>query len=280
MVYGQQLTFIDATILPEIEISGQKVKIHTQGLYVTADAWLVTGRLEFPPKRPLLIRIPRENSSHYEVLDLSAYIPQHANVKKAVLDHPGGFDRDRDNIFWIPISTSHRRGPTTILGIRIDPSMPLANGVKTVRAFPFADHLGAICCGEQHQLLAANWDTRKIYAIDSITGKANRDYNWETFANLANVHLAVQDWKFDPTRKLILASGIDKSLQRRSDDPNAVVAVVNLDQKTVNLIRVKPRDDVLRPLTNEGMAPYGSELFLLPEDFGRGAKILRYALSY
>ena len=59
-----------------------------------------------------------------------------------------------------------------------------------------------------------------------------------------------------------------------------MVAMIDVVNGTSKLIRLAPRPDVGRPVTNEGLALLQNELFLLPEDFGKGAKVLRYSFHH
>jgi hypothetical protein len=80
---------------------------------------------------------------------------------------------------------------------------------------------------------------------------------------------------------LLLAGGIDKSPKRPDGTSAATVSWIDLkERKTVFSKRLEPRDDVSRPLTNEGLAWFENELFLLPEDLGKGAKVLRFSVGF
>lgn len=266
--------FVDATPLPDVTFQGERLPIHVQGLYVTETSFIVTGRTETPPKRPLLLRFSRKDVSQYELAWLT--LASDANVS---LDHPGGFDRDENGVFWIPVSTSGRRGPTIVLGITIDEERPLAEAISVQHSFVVADHLGAICCTPNDTLLAANWDTESIIEIGQRNAglRISRNVDWSTLANQPNWKFAVQDWKWDTTSKKIMAGGIDKA--KRSDvdgQSNAQIALIDVEQQSATTFRIPQRTDVARPLTNEGMAISGNELFVLPEDIGGGAKILRF----
>lgn len=257
--------------LPEVVVDAEKVKVHTQGLYVTGQHYLVTGRLETKPKRPLLFRFKRRERNEYEVLALSS-----SQMTELSLDHPGGFDRDADGVYWIPVSTSHPRGPTVVLGLELQDSEALSASVIR-HAFRFDDHLGAICCLVDGTLLAANWDTKCIYQLDK-TGKISKRWAREQFLQDGEKWtLAVQDWKFLPKQNLLLASGIDKSPALETDASKALLLWIDLEKRsTVAAQRLEAHEDVSRPLTNEGMAVFKNELFLLPEDLGRSAKILKF----
>ncbi len=271
---AQSPSDLSTVLLPEIRIDGDAVKIHTQGLYVTGQDYIVTGRVDTPPKRPVVMRFSGEDPSDYELLDLGLL-----DRKDAGLNHPGGFDRDERGVFWIPLSTSHRQGPTLVVGIELRNGKLPADCSKITKSFQVSDHLGAICCLGKDRLLAANWDTKTVYLIDSSSATISEQVpQSEFFGNAKGVRLAVQDWKFDPLAKLVIAGGIDKSPERKPTESVAVVAWIDpILRKITRLIRLDPQADVARPLTNEGLALRNGRLFLLPEDFGRGAKILSFS---
>lgn len=261
--------------MPDILIDGVKAKAHSQGLYVTDKHYLVTGRLETKPKRPMLFRFLRSDVSKYEVIGLAA--EGEGNVS---LNHPGGFDRDTDGVYWIPISTSNPKGPTLIYGMKIDDDQPLAKAT-TLHKLAFDDHLGALCCVDD-LLLVASWDTKTIYWLDR-TGKVQRKADRSEFIEgQPDWFLAVQDWKYDREKKRVVAGGLDKSKLakwKRGEGPRpntpATLAWIDLKAMSVRTEVLAPKKNFARPLTNEGMAWFDGDLFLLPEDLGAGAKILR-----
>lgn len=268
---AQQPAFVEAYPLPNVEVDGAEAKVHTQGLQVTSRDWLVTGRLETNPKRPLLFRFSRTDPNEYEVADLS--VASDANIS---LDHPGGFDRDENGLLWIPVSVSNRRGPSVILGIAIKEDRPLSE-MSIVHSIYFEDHVGAVCCVGQGTLLAANWDTKTVYRFETAARDVRNKKAKDVSAAISG--FAVQDWKYDAVSKRVLAGGIDKSPTRNPDESEAVITWIDLATGASKKLRLESRSDVTRPLTNEGLDWFEGELYLLPEDLGRGAKILRFKIE-
>ena len=262
-----QKQFEGADELPVVKIDGELAKIHSQGLFVTQQHYLVTGRLEIKPKRALLLRFSRKELTSYEYADIT---PE--EVEGKTLDHPGGFDVDDDGRFWIPLSTSNRAGPSLICSYGIDDKAPLEK-LRLVSSFPVEDHIGAICCvGDR--LLGANWDTKRVYVWNK-KGKLEREIDRnQLFAETPEWQIAVQDWKHivgHPNR--VILGGIDKSSLLRK----ATVQVIDTAEwKILQSHVLDKRKDVNRPLTNEGLCLRGDELYVLPEDIGAGAKVLRY----
>lgn len=273
--FAQTATFISSEQLPEIQIDGKSVKIHTQGLYVAEDAYIVTGRVDSPPRHPVVLKFSRRDPTKYQILDLTLL-----DEKQSDLNHPGGFDRDANGLFWIPISTSHRKGPTIIVGMALKAGNLPGSVAEITRRLEFPDHIGAICCVGEGRLLGANWDTKTVYLIDAASGEVLEATDQQGFfGEAAGLHLAVQDWKFDASSQLVVAAGIDKSRKRDPQTSSAVVAWIDLQQrKLTSSVRLDNRNDVARPITNEGMSQVQDQLFFLPEDFGRGAKVLRYSV--
>lgn len=256
--------------LPSVLLDGEKVKVHTQGLFVTDQHFLVTGRLEKSPKRSWLIRFHR-GSDRYEVLDITQFIDG------TTLDHPGGFDQDDTGLFWIPISTSHRRGPTSVCGYRIDPKKALSKA-KIERRFTIKDHVGAICCRGDNALLTANWDTKLIAAYKP-DGTNVFEIKQEKTLLHGKPHIAVQDWKrftHSESSKLAIIGGLNKE----SKDKRAMVLIADMfDGSVIEEFHFESPESVSRPVTNEGMHFHDMSLYLLPEDIGKGAKVLRYKLE-
>lgn len=261
--------------LPAVMIDGQVAKIHSQGLFVTDKHFLVTGRLEKKPKRALLLRFSRDETQRVEYLDIT---PE--NIDGETLDHPGGFDIDANGLFQIPLSTSHRRGPAIIQGFRIAPARPLAEA-KIETTVKLDDHVGAICCVDS-KMLGANWDTLTVHVIEG--GALKSSINQQDTLIAGNPMVAVQDWKSIRNPKTgsvdqVVLGGIVKS-----EKPRATIQFIDvqsLDNHYGNVVethRFPMRDDVTRPITNEGLALHDGSLYLLPEDIGAGAKVLRYAM--
>ncbi len=273
-VSSARFHYLGADVLPPFEMNGQAVKIHCQGLVVSDDHYLITGRCEAKPKRTVLLRLDRRDASaRFECVDLA---PREVNGKR--LDHPGGFDRDQQGMYWIPLSTSRPAGPSLICRYNLDPKRPLA-ALKAETCFQVDDHIGAVCRAGDDRLLGANWDTKQVY-LWSQDGKLIKRMGFrQMFAKNAISRFAIQDWKFAhfSDREWIIAGGIDKSRQKGK----ASLQLIDLAQGVIHTSHYfADRSDVSRPVTNEGLAWHQNTLYLLPEDIGRGAKVLRYRLEW
>lgn len=261
--------------LPTFKIDGQPARIHSQGLYVTERYFYVTGRLESPTKRPLLVRFLRSDPAHVEHLELNVGDINADN--KLRLDHPGGFDFDGE-AFWIPVAASRPHTPTAIVRVTDNDAAPLADAKQQV-AFRSDDHIGAIACDrERKQLYAANWDTETIYIFD-LDGKV-----LETIARSKVVRddpswrLAVQDWKGLANGHVLLGA-VDKSPQRSPSLSRSVVQLLSLDERNAEVTtRLDNATGTAGPMTREGLAIDDKHLYLLPDDLGNDAEIFQYEL--
>ncbi len=282
-VVGQptRVVYEGSDALPPVKIAGHAANIHTQGLFVTEHQYYVTGRLETKPKRALLLRFNRSDLKTYEYIDITPASPED---ETAVLDHAGGFDLVDDKYFLIPIARSNPQGPTLVVRVNFSPRNPLAQCESEI-VFKVDDHIGAICYEPTtRRLYGANWDTKIIYAWD-ITGQAEQQFaRSQWVAENPQWQLAVQDWKsaggrFAQVPGTIIAGGIDKSPDRAAEASSAVIDFLDPGRRRqLARIHMPAIEGVTRPVTNEGLAWYQQHLFLLPEDIGRGAKVLRFRI--
>ena len=253
--------------LPRVTFKGHNTRIHTQGLYVSDQHYLVTGRVESSPKRAVLLRFSRSNLSNCECVDITP-------TTHPDFDHPGGFDIDANGHFWIPISTSNRSGPSLVSRFVIRPNDALPT--RPEYSFKVDDHIGAVCVAND-RLMGANWDTEEVYSW-SRTGKLlSKTAKKNLLSDSPNWNVAVQDWKSIRGRKNAwVAGGLD-----RSQSPSvATVQFIDFSAhpraRLVASTQLAQRPEVARPLTNEGIATWCDQLYLLPEDINHGAKILRF----
>ncbi|TWU13510.1 hypothetical protein CA54_23450 [Symmachiella macrocystis] len=259
--------------LPNFDIDGKPARIHTQGLFVTQRHYYVTGRLETPPRRALLLRFDRKDLKTVEFVDIT---PKQKNPADALrLDHPGGFDFDGRE-FWIPISASRPQSRTVVLRFPHQPDKRLSATVSKV-AFTSDDHIGAIACDSlSRELYGANWDTKLVYrwrmdgrVVETIPRQelVSDDKTWA---------MAVQDWKGLDNHQ-ILAGGIDKNRDRDPAISPAVVAILDIPKRTMIASARLPRPEGTElTLTREGLAIRGDQLFFLPGDLGQHARVFRY----
>ena len=282
-----ELEFLGEDVLPEVRVNGKVAHIHSQGLFVTEQHYWITGRLDSAkPRRALLMRFPRGRDGDAEVLDITPDSLRGAAGE--MLDHPGGFDVDAEGRFWIPVSTSHRRGPTLIACYRCDEDRPLSKATLE-SSFRFDDHVGALCHDRDESIFGANWDT-KVVRRWRTGGKLIWQQNQsDLFAADKAWRLAVQDWKWIASTEqsegeaairiegLVVAGGLDKSAAAADR-----AQLHWLDLSTREIVRklvIPQRPGVKRAMTNEGMAIRNDVLFLQPEDIGAGARVLKFSLA-
>ena len=167
------------------------------------------------------------------------------------------------------------RDSSKICRFEIPADQPLA-AARSASSFSVNDHIGAVCCMNDKTLYGANWDTLALHAWRTDGTAIERVAQSERFA-APNSRLAVQDWKhFGADSKTIIMGGLDKTKSPAA----AIVRIANIKQgKVLKSMTLPSRDDVARPLTNEGMAVSGQILYLLPEDIGKGAKVLKFTMK-
>ncbi len=267
------LEYKAAEALPNFDIDGMPARIHTQGLFVTQRHYYVTGRLETPPRRALLLRFDRKNLKTVEFVDMTP--PQKSPDEALRLDHPGGFDFDGQD-FWIPISASRPNSRTVVLRFPHQPDKPLSASMGKV-AFTCDDHIGAIACDSAAQeLYGANWDTKLVYRWRTDGTVVETIPRQELISDDKTWALAVQDWK-GIGKQRVLAGGIDKNRNREPATSPALVAILDIPQRSkIASARVPRPEGTDQTLTREGLAVLGNQLFFLPGDLGQDAHIFRY----
>jgi hypothetical protein len=260
--------------LPDFEIDGRPARIHTQGLYVTERHYYVSGRLEGRPKRPLLLRFDRSDLQRVEHVDLSPPAGE-SGVGGPPLDHPGGFDFDGES-FWIPVSASRPRSRTVVMRVAHKPDEPLA-AAQPEEVCRVDDHIGAIAVDrERKQLYAANWDTLLVHVLRFDGTSVEQIPRERLVTGAPDWALAVQDWKSLGGGQILLGA-IDKSPKRDPNVSNAVVEIIDMKaRQRVAEARLPAPDAKMGPVTREGLAAWGGSLFLLPQDLGADATVLRY----
>ena len=66
------LSYAGSQTLPEVIVDGRPAAIHTQGLFVTATHFYVTGRLERSDRRSLFLAFNRDAPDRYDVVSFEA----------------------------------------------------------------------------------------------------------------------------------------------------------------------------------------------------------------
>jgi uncharacterized protein DUF6454 len=154
--------------------------------------------------------------------------------------HPGGFSIDGDSI-WVPVA-EYKPHSTAVLE-EID-----KHTLAIKRKLPIADHIGCLAVTSEN-LIAGNWDTRRLYVLD-FSGKQLR-----VIDNPETNHY--QDIKF--VDGALVASGV---FNRTS---GAIDWFSWPSMKRVRRARAGLTDRGV-PYTQEAMALQGRDLYLVPED--------------
>ena len=180
---------IQIFMLPSFHINGKPAKAHTQGLLVHKNGLFVTARRDdINPRRSLLLWLSCDPGSQKE--DFNESIKTWTKIWditptskpetwSGVLDHPGGFDSDGQNL-WIPISQSRRDGQTMIRKFSIRSLIEKGDATAT-QIITINDHIGAIAVSHSpKRLFGTNWDTLLTYEF-SLDGNAVQNYERNSF---------------------------------------------------------------------------------------------------
>ena len=276
---------IQTWMLPPLRIKGKPSKAHTQGLLVHQNGFFVTARRDdIKPRRALLLWLRCNPSNQKESCNESKRTwtkiwditptSKPANWS-GMLDHPGGFDSDGDNL-WIPISQSHRNGKTLVRKFSIRALIDKGDATPT-GSITIKDHIGAIAVSRSpKRLFGANWDTLLAYELP-VDGNPIQHYERNSFIrNLPNWSIAVQDWKVH--EGFLIASGLDKGSKLLASRPRSLIQLINIKTRQITAeIRLPQRAS--GNFTREGMSVFNEHIWLLPDDLGKENKLYRFSLN-
>ena len=277
---------IQTWVLPSFHINGKPAKAHTQGLLVHQNGFFVTARRDdINPRRSLLLWLSCNPSSQKEncneskktwtkIWDITP--TSQPATWSGVLDHPGGFDSDGENL-WIPISQSRRNGKTMVRKFSIRSLIDKGDATPT-ESITINDHIGAIAVSRgPKRLFGANWDTLLAYEL-SVDGNTMQHYKRNSFIrNFPDWSIAVQDWKVH--EGFLIASGLDKSSKLLAGRTRSLIQLINFKTRQIIAELRLPRRHESGNFTREGMAVFGEHIWLLPDDLGEENKLYRFALN-
>ncbi len=203
---------------------------HVQGLDVSAD-WFWISAVDRRTKTGWIWRVDRRTLATVA----------ERNLTQDALYHAGGFQVSGKSL-WIPIAEYRANSNARILELD---AMTLAER----RSFAVADHVGAVATDGQSAVLAANWDSRKIYRF-SLDGELRKVVNFDE-------PLAIQDMKWIDGKIFAGGTGL---VARKGE-----CLLCQLDPATLAVVR---RSSMLDSIcyTHEGMAFFENRFFFLPED--------------
>lgn len=153
--------------------------------------------------------------------------------------HPGGFSRHGDSL-WIPVA-EYRALSSAVIQQRSAATLELLS------QFAVDDHIGCLAASEG-ELIGGNWDSRQFY-VWTAQGQLLRKTDSPT-------KTAYQDMKL--TAGALVAGGTIEGKGR-------VDWLSYPELKPLRSIDVG-RTSRGEPLTREGLAMFGTQLWLLPED--------------
>jgi hypothetical protein len=260
--------------LPEVRIENHTASIHTQGLYLTPKYYYVTGRLNESPRRALLIRFLRSDTSQYEYVDIT---PGEEITRRnhGVLDHPGGIDSDGQHL-WIPISSSQRKSLSVVVKVPMNDKQPL-NRAKHETVFEVNDHIGAIAYDAQKKrLYGANWDTLISYCWTTNGELIEKIPQNKLIQGDPSQKIAVQDWK-SYGRGILIMGGKNRRHDRSPLSSYAILEIVDMNKhQRLGQGRIFSPTLYEGTITHEGFSIEGKYLYFLPHDLGSIVNIYRY----
>ncbi|WP_298194051.1 DUF6454 family protein [Novosphingobium sp.] len=162
--------------------------------------------------------------------------------------HPGGLSLVGGSL-WVPVA--ELRPDSSAVLLEID-----AVTLSVRRRIAVADHIGCVAA-EGTRLVAGNWDSRMLYEFDLARG----DKPVRVVPNPSATHF--QDMKFAGGK--LVAGGNVGWLDGTVDwiDPAKMRVTRSLKAGFIGTVRPFGRGG---PITGEGMAIEGRELYVLPED--------------
>lgn len=172
--------------------------------------------------------------------------------------HPGGISV-ADGLIWVPVAEMRPNSSAVLLGID-------STTLKVRRRIAVADHLGCVAVSGR-RIVAGNWDSRQLYEFDAVTGD-----QVQVVSNPSPTRY--QDIKF--VGHHLVAGGHRDWLSGTVDwiDWRSQKLVRSIKAGAVGPVRPFGRGG---PLTGEGMAIEGRDLYLLPED--GPARLFHYRLE-
>ncbi|MDP7051846.1 MAG: DUF6454 family protein [Verrucomicrobiota bacterium] len=270
--------------LPPLRINGKPGQAHTQGLLVHQDGFFVTARRDdINPRRSLLLWLRCNPNSQKEncngsnrtwtkIWDIT---PTQPASWSDILDHPGGFDTDGENL-WIPISQSRRNGKTMLRKFPIR-SLIDKGDATPAESIIINDHIGAIAVSRNpKRLFGANWDTMLVYEL-SVDGSSIQHFERNRFiTNLPKWSIAVQDWKVHDG--FLIASGLDKNYKLLASRPRSLIQLINAKTRQISAELRLPRR-ASGNFTREGMSVFNEHIWLLPDDLQEENELYRFSFN-
>lgn len=162
--------------------------------------------------------------------------------------HPGGLSLSGGSL-WVPVA--ELRPDSSSVLMEID-----AETLTLRRRIAVADHIGCIAA-DGTRLVAGNWDSRQLYTFDLARGTRPV----QVVDNPSSTHF--QDMKFVDGQ--LVAGGNTSWLAGTLDwiDPATMRVTRSLKAGSIGPVRPFGRGG---PVTGEGMAIEGREVYVLPED--------------
>ncbi|WP_421846824.1 DUF6454 family protein [Novosphingobium sp.] len=210
---------------------------HVQGLALDPDHVWITS-VDHAGRRAFLHVFDRASGRYLRRIELT----------DGARYHPGGLSLSGGSL-WVPVA--EMRPDSSAVLLEID-----AATLTVHRRIAVSDHIGCIAA-EGQRLVAGNWDSRMLYEFDL----ARSDRPVRVVKNPSATHF--QDMKFADGQ--LVAGGNTSWLAGTLDwiDPATMRVTRSLKAGSIGAVRPFGRGG---PITGEGMAIEGRELYVLPED--------------
>ncbi len=162
--------------------------------------------------------------------------------------HPGGISLSGGSL-WVPVAELRPDSSAVLMEIDV-------RTLKVRRRIAVADHIGCVAANGS-RLVAGNWDSRMLYEFDLARGSQPV----RVVKNPSATHF--QDMKFAGGQ--LVAGGNIGWLEGTLDwiDPATMRVTRSLKAGTIGAVRPFGNGG---PITGEGMAIEGRDLYVLPED--------------
>lgn len=222
-----------ARLVRTMQLDGEL--FHVQGLELGARRIWVTS-VDNASKRGYLHEFDRATGQLLRRIELT----------DGVRYHPGGISIAGGSL-WVPVAEMRAHSSAVLVEIDLETLAPR-------RRIRIADHLGCVAAAGD-RLVAGNWDSRDLYLFDLARGQVRK------VANPSATHF--QDMKFVGDQ---LVAGGNRTFWDGTVDwidwPTMQLAR-SLRAGAIGPVRPFGRGG---PITGEGMAIEGHDLYVLPED--------------
>jgi hypothetical protein len=223
---------------------------HSQGIAMD-EKYFYVSCVDTRDKQAFLYRIDRTGPAGF----------RRKNITAEKQYHPSGIDL-KDNCVWVAVSEYHPAPAQTTISCVDRDSLEIVPALS----FKLDDHIGALAAAGDY-LIAFNWGAKNYYLLDYKGGTVSRGDN--------PGDVAYQDCKFLKDNR-VLCSGVKGKLMVSGEvDELEISAAARSSVKIVQSIGTPKAPGAVYPVSQEGMAWFGSSFYFFPKDFPNPA-VFRY----